>query len=72
VLLGVTCIDCVVEPLLHTLPVVAELVSVTVVPSQMVVPPVELMVGVVGVWFTVTTIAWLTADEQPLATACAV
>ena len=71
---GVTVIDCVVSPLLHTLPVATELCKVSAEPEQIVeaAPPTKLTVGVAGVWFTVTTTGALTADVQPRATACAV
>jgi hypothetical protein len=50
-----TVIDCVVAPVLHTLGVVAELVSVTEPPWQNVVAPLAVIVGVAvaGFWLIV-------------------
>jgi hypothetical protein len=58
-----------VVPLLHkTVPVPAEAVRVRLPPSQKVVaPPVTAIVGVVGIGFTVITIASDTAEVQLLA-----
>jgi hypothetical protein len=74
VLAGVTLNVEVVSPVLQMLPVGAELTRVVLLPVQRLAeePFPRVMLGVGGIGLTVTTTAWLMADEQPFATACAV
>ena len=62
----VTTIDCVVSPLDQVLPVAEDEVNVTEPPSQKVVGPPGVMVGVAGVGFTVTTVPAEGAEVHPL------
>ena len=61
---AVTVMDWVVAPLLQVLPVAALDVSVTLPPSQKVVAPDVLTVGVAGTGFTVTVTGVEAADWQ--------
>ena len=65
--LAVTFILAVVAPLLHTLPVAALEVNVTLPPAQNVVAPLADIVGVDGKGFTVTLVANDVADVHPFA-----
>ena len=62
---AVTVIDGVVSPVDQTLPLAADELSTTEPPSQKVVEPLAVMVGVAGVGFTVTAIAVDAPEEQP-------
>jgi hypothetical protein len=55
---------CVVAPLLHTLPITELEVKTTLPPSQKVVAPFAVIVGVTGNGFTTTVVA-LEVTEQP-------
>ena len=57
-------IDGVVAPLDQTFPVAADEVKITLSPSQKVVAPLKVMVGVSGIGFTVTVVAADGADVQ--------
>ena len=57
-------IDCVVAPVDQTLFVATDEVKTTDPPEQNDVAPPAVIVGVVGVGFTVTTVAADVADEQ--------
>ena len=63
---AVTVMDCVVAPVDQRLSVADEEVKVTEPPSQNVVGPLAVMVGVTGVGFTVTISLLEFPDEQPL------
>jgi hypothetical protein len=60
-----TVMDCVVDPVDHTLLLVEEDVSVTVPPWQNVVVPLVVTVGVVGNAITLIVAEAEAADEQP-------
>ena len=61
----VTVMDCVVSPVDHKFPVVAEEVKTTDPPAeQNVVGPPAVIVGIVGIGFTVTLIVFEATDEQ--------
>jgi hypothetical protein len=64
--------DCVVAPLLQTLPLGAVELSVTVPPAQKVVGPLGVTDGVEGMLDTVTATGLDVAELQPLATAMTV
>ena len=57
--------DCVVSPVDHKFPVEAEEVSTTELPEQNVVGPPAVIVGTVGIGFTVTFVAVAAEVEQP-------
>ena len=57
--------DCVVAPVLHTLPVLLLLVSVTLPPGQKVNGPPAVIVGRGGLGFTVTVVPAL-VELHPL------
>jgi hypothetical protein len=57
--------DCVVTPVDQLLPVADEEVNVTLPPSQKVVGPLVVMVGVAGIGFTVTVVPAEAAEVQP-------
>ena len=59
-----TVIDCVVAPFDQRFPVADDEVSVTLPPSQNVVAPDAVIVGVAGKAFNVTVVAAETAEEQ--------
>ena len=59
-------IDCVVSPVDQILSVADDEVKVIEPPSQKVVAPLAVIVGTIGTGFTVTGIAFETAEEQPL------
>ena len=59
-----TVMDCVVAPFDQRFPVAEEEVSVTFPPLQKVVAPLAVMVGTVGIGFTVTLTGAEAADEQ--------
>ena len=61
----VTVMDCVVSPVDHRFPLEADEVRVTEPPSQKVVGPPAVMVGTVGIGFTVTLVAEAAGVEQP-------
>jgi hypothetical protein len=64
-----TVIDWLTSPLLQKLCVAADEVSVTDPPSQNVVAPEAVIVGVAGTGFTITGITFDVPEEQPLETA---
>ena len=69
----VTVIDCVVAPPGdHTLLVALLEVKVTLPPAQKVVGPPAVIVGVVGVGFTVTTVAVEVAEQLFASVTCTV
>ena len=70
--LAVTSIEVVVAPELQLFPIGLLDVSVTVSPSQTVVGPLAVIVGVAGIGLTVTTVGLETAEEQPKATSTTV
>jgi hypothetical protein len=57
-------IDCVVAPVDHKFPVEAEEVNTTDPPAQNVVGPPAVIVGAVGIGFTVTLITLEALEEQ--------
>ena len=62
-------IDCVVAPVDQTLFAASDEVNTTELPEQNVVTPPAVIVGVVGIGFTVTDVAADVADEHvPLST----
>jgi hypothetical protein len=56
--------DCVVSPVDHTFPVEAEEVNTTDPPEQNVVGPPAVIVGTVGIGFTVTLITFEALEAQ--------
>lgn len=61
--------DCVLEPLDHTFPVVDDEVKMTLPPAQKLKGPLVVMLGVGGIGFTVTTVPVEFPDVQPAAVA---
>ena len=57
--------DCVVSPVDHTFPVVAEEVNTTEFPAQKVVAPLAVIDGATGNGFTVTVVAALAGLKHP-------
>ena len=55
----------VVSPVDHKLPLASDEVSVTDPPSQKVVTPLTVIIGVAGVAFTITFVEAETGDKQP-------